>query len=117
MKDGATMLFSNHPTAAEAAAITRPIHDIFNRRRHVTAAQEVGMQRMRQTIINGAARGHQRLTQNLPTKNLRRSDIMALTEKSVVVQLLQVQQLQQVSEHSIHKAPSVATIVSRTVIL
>jgi len=117
MKDSATVLFSYHPTAAETTTITRPIDNIFNLRRHITATQEVGMQGMRHTILNRKPCRHKRLPQNLAAKNLGRSDITALTTKTVAIQLFQMQQLKQISEHSIHMASSAAATVTRIDIL
>jgi hypothetical protein len=94
MKDRAAVLLRYDPTTAETGAVTRPVDGIDNGCRDVTAAQEVSVQRMRQPIVDGATRRHERLPEHLTTKYLRRPDVTALPAKTVNIQLLQPQQFQ-----------------------
>ena len=101
------MLDGHDPPAGEAAAVAAALHLVDDRRVEVAAAQEVGVQGMHETALDGARCRHQGMPEHLPAEHLGRAEVAADAAKEVELDSLQVQQLQQFGEAMIH-AGSVA---------
>ena len=64
----------------------------------VAAAQEVGVQRMREPVAAGKRRGHQRLAQDVAAEQVAEAEIQALADVEIAAGGPQVEQRQQVGQ-------------------
>ena len=85
------MLNCDYPAIREAAPISRAIDFVDDGRVHVTAAQEIGVQRVGDAAFDGVLCRGQRLTQDLPAEYLWSTDIAAVAAKNVVFDPLELQ--------------------------
>ncbi len=97
------MLNGNDPSVGKTSAIPRIIDLVYDRRIDIAGPQKIRVQRMGGplTIDRGASRG-QSLTQDLPTEDLWRTDIPALSSKDIVINLFQFKQIDQVRKYRVH---------------
>ena len=85
-------------------AVAAAIHLIDDGAIEIAAAQEIGMQRMHLETIDRLVRGHQRLTEHLPTVNLRTADVATLTAKKIDLESLEFELSQQIDYANVHDA-------------
>ena len=102
MENLLSVLDGDHPPTGETVAIATAIHLIDNRGVDITAAQKIAVQGMTGTRLHGQRRGHQGLTQHLPTEDLRITDVTTFAAKQVELEPLERQQANQVSKEFIH---------------
>ena len=96
------MLDGNDSPHRKTATVTGPIDVINDRSPHITATQEVSVQRVRATAVDGTLRGGQRLTEHLATEDLCAAYITAFATEYVFLDPLQLEQLQEVCEYGMH---------------
>ena len=71
IEDGLAVLDGDNPPRGEAAAVANSVDLVQDRHQRIARAQEVGVQRVHLStrVVDGACRGHQRLTCNLATED------------------------------------------------
>jgi hypothetical protein len=90
---GPAMLDRHDAAVRKAAAIAGAIDFVDDRRRHVAAAQEVGVQRMGDPALDRMLRGRQGLSEYLATKDLGAADVAAVSAKNILLDPLEFQQM------------------------
>ena len=63
------MLNGHHPPRGERAAVADPVHLVEDGNGGISRPQEVSMEGVRSTDVDGAAGGHQRLCGNLTAEH------------------------------------------------
>lgn len=96
------MLDGNDSPYRKTATVAGPIDVVNDRSPHITATQEVRMQRVRATTVDGTLRGGQRLTEHLAAEDLCTAYIPAFATEYVLLDPLQLEQLQEVFEYGMH---------------
>ena len=95
------MLNGNHPAHREAAAVARPIHLVNDCRLHIPTAQEVAVQGVSRTRLNGVRGSRKRLPQNLAAEDLRAADIAAFAAINIVLDAFELEEGYEVFEHRV----------------
>ena len=84
------MLNRDHAPVGKTAASPGTIHFVDYWRVHVATAQEIGVQRMCDAIINRVLCRGQGMTDDLAAEYLRAADITAIAAKYIVLDALQL---------------------------
>jgi hypothetical protein len=90
------------PARGEALPVPDPVHLVDDGVAHVAGPQEVGVERMRQALLDGAAPRDQRLADDLPAEDRLPADVARLAPEEVHLQRLQVKQPEQIVERGPH---------------
>ena len=85
------MLNRDDAAVRETAPVPRSIDFVHDRRVHVTATQELSVQRVGDAAFDGVLCRCQRLAQHLPAEYLWSTDIAAVAAKNVVFDALELQ--------------------------
>src|SRR5262249_22024349 len=93
VEDGLAVLDGDHAPRGEGPAVADAVHHVEDGRRRVSGAEEVGVQGVHHSAIDGAARGDQRLTRHLPTEGALPIPLPAATAEDVHLELLEVEDL------------------------
>ena len=98
-EDDLAVLDRGDPPRGERPAVTHPVHDVDERHRRVTGADEVGVQRVHRPVgRHGPARGDQRLRRRPGRRRPAASRSRAAAAEDVQLDLLQVEQVQQLAQ-------------------
>ena len=105
VEDRPPVLDGDDAPGREAAAVARAVNLVDDRLGHVTAAQEIRVQRMGDAPVHGVLCGGQRLAQHLSTEHLGAPDVPAVAAEDVVLDAIQLQKRDQVFEDGVHCKP------------
>jgi len=99
------MLNGDDPPRGEMLAVQRPVHLVDDRGIEISAAQEVGMQRVDRAAFRRCGGRDQSLTQHLAAENLRTADVPAFAAEQVQLEPFESHHLDQIVEQLIHQIP------------
>ena len=99
------MLDGNHAAGGKAAAIADAIDIVDDRHCRIAWAEEIGVERMSVTVLDGAIGGDQRLADHLATEDTLPADLRAHAAKQVLLERLDVEDGKKLVESAPHEAP------------
>jgi hypothetical protein len=99
------VLDRNDAPIAETRTVAGTVDDIDDVGLDIAGAQEIGVQRVHDAILDGRARSAQGLAQDLPAVDARAADIPALAAEDIVLDALELEQMQQVGKDRLHGLP------------
>ena len=97
-KDHSAVLDGLAPAGGEAAAVAKAMDIVDDRRRGIAAEQEIGVQRMRDRVLDGALGGDQSLGDDQPAENALPADLRTAPAKKVLLDLFEIENGQKIGD-------------------
>ena len=102
VEDRLAVLDRDDAAVAEALAVARELDLVDDRRIDVARHEEVRVQRVHVAILDGVARGRQRLAEHLAAEHARAAQVAALAAKDPILDALELEQLEEIGEDRAH---------------
>ena len=102
VEDRLAVLDRDDAAVAETLAVARELDLVDDRCADVARHEEVRVQRVHVPILNGVARGRQRLTEHLAAEDTRPAQIAALAAEDPILDALEREQLEKIGEDRAH---------------
>ncbi len=117
IEDRMSVLRRDHPPCRERAAIANPIDRVHDRPPHIPRPQKIRMQRMHVSLRRHRLhRRRQCLPEHLPAEHRAPPEILTLTAKQVLLELLECEQRHQLVQnirHGRYSKRELASMVTR----
>src|SRR6516164_20219 len=97
------MLDRSHPPRRVALAVAQPFDLVDDRDLRIAGQNEIAMQRMRQPVFDGTARGHHGLPDHLPAKYPLPARLRAVAAKHVHLECFEVENGNEVDQSFGHR--------------
>ena len=98
MEDGAPVLNRRHATRREGSTVACAIHLVEDRRADFARPQEIGVERVGCSVLDGPTGGHQRLGEDLAAEHARRRHLRAASAEEIDFEILEVEELEEIIE-------------------
>ena len=96
------VLNGDHPPGREAVPVPDALHIVDDRGMGIARPQEISMQRMGATPLDGLIGRHKGLAENLAAKDALAADVPAVASKQVIFQPFQAEMCDQILNEMIH---------------
>src|SRR6476660_9499266 len=107
-EDRLAMLDRNHAAGGKAAAIADAVDIVDDRHRRIPGPEEIGVERMSVTVLDGATGGDQRLADHLAAEDTLPAHLRAHAAKQVLLERLDVEDRKKLVESAAHEAPFIS---------